>query len=92
MVGHVEDIAVLADMQGKQFGTRIIQALDYIAATVGCYKAILDCHERNEGFYAKCGYQKAGIQMVRSFFFFSFLSFPFPPRSFYFLSVLTPSW
>ncbi|KAF8476889.1 glucosamine 6-phosphate N-acetyltransferase [Kalaharituber pfeilii] len=63
-VGHIEDIAVAKEMQGKQFGLRIIQALDYIAEKIGCYKAILDCSEQNEGFYVKCGYKKAGIQMA----------------------------
>lgn len=37
-VGHIEDIAVAKEMQGKQFGLRIIHALDYIAEQVGCYK------------------------------------------------------
>lgn len=64
MVGHIEDISVAKEMQGKQFGLRIIQALDYIAEKVGCYKAILDCSEKNEGFYVKCGYTRAGVQMV----------------------------
>lgn len=62
--GHIEDIAVSKDMQGKQFGLKVIQALDYIAEQVGCYKAILDCSEKNEGFYVKCGYKKAGVQMA----------------------------
>jgi len=65
--GHVEDIAVLPEMQGRQFGLRLIQALDHIAQKVGCYKAILDCSENNEGFYVKCGYKKAGIQMAHYF-------------------------
>ncbi|KAF8419721.1 glucosamine 6-phosphate acetyltransferase [Tirmania nivea] len=64
VVGHIEDISVAKEMQGKQFGLRIIQALDYIAEKVGCYKAILDCSEKNEGFYVKCGYNKAGVQMA----------------------------
>ncbi|KAL8739793.1 MAG: hypothetical protein Q9190_007438 [Brigantiaea leucoxantha] len=37
-VGHIEDIAVLRDQQGKKLGLRIIQALDFIAKKVGCYK------------------------------------------------------
>ena len=64
VVGHIEDISVAKEMQGKQFGLRIIQALDYIAEKVGCYKAILDCSEKNEGFYVKCGYARVGVQMV----------------------------
>ena len=38
MVGHIEDIAVAADQQGKRLGLRIIQALDWLAERVGCYK------------------------------------------------------
>ena len=87
LVGHIEDIAVAKDQQGKKLGLRIIQALDYVAEKVGCYKvrsselqipigkgaeynfsklsqAILDCSEANEGFYVKCGYKRAGLEMA----------------------------
>jgi hypothetical protein len=37
-VGHIEDIAVAKDQQGKKLGLRIIQALDFMASKVGCYK------------------------------------------------------
>jgi hypothetical protein len=37
-VGHIEDIAVAKDQQGKKLGLRIIQALDFVAEKVGCYK------------------------------------------------------
>jgi GNAT superfamily N-acetyltransferase len=37
-VGHIEDIAVAKDQQGKKLGLRIIQALDFVAESVGCYK------------------------------------------------------
>jgi glucosamine-phosphate N-acetyltransferase len=91
MVGHIEDIAVEKNQQGKKLGLRIIQALDYVAAQVGCYKvcvfflffllahgsvavsrynadlglqSILDCSEVNEGFYVKCGFKRAGLEMA----------------------------
>ncbi|KAL5598342.1 hypothetical protein BROUX41_003599 [Berkeleyomyces rouxiae] len=64
LVGHIEDIAVAKDQQGKKLGLRIIQALDFIAAKVGCYKSILDCSEANEGFYIKCGFRRAGLEMA----------------------------
>ncbi|KAH7309149.1 acyl-CoA N-acyltransferase [Stachybotrys elegans] len=63
-VGHIEDIAVAKDQQGKKLGLRIIQALDFVAEKVGCYKSILDCSEANEGFYIKCGFRRAGLQMA----------------------------
>jgi len=64
MVGHIEDIAVAKDQQGKKLGLRIIQALDFVAEKVGCYKTILDCSEANEGFYVKCGFKRAGLEMA----------------------------
>lgn len=63
-VGHIEDIAVAKDQQGKKLGLRIIQALDDVARQVGCYKTILDCSEANEGFYVKCGFKRAGLEMA----------------------------
>lgn len=63
-VGHIEDIAVDKNQQGKKLGLRIIQALDYVAENVGCYKSILDCSEANEGFYVKCGFKRAGLEMA----------------------------
>ena len=114
LVGHIEDIVVNKDQQGKKLGLRIIEALDFIAEKIGCYKVrlnltiappsfpstssslplplfppfylpipsplesirpqlthqpnttqtILDCSETNEGFYVKCGYKRAGLEMA----------------------------
>lgn len=38
LVGHIEDIVVNKDQQGKKLGLRIIEALVFIAERVGCYK------------------------------------------------------
>ena len=43
LVGHIEDIVVNKDQQGKKLGLRIIEALDYIAEKVGCYKVSSPC-------------------------------------------------
>ncbi|KAL4944099.1 hypothetical protein BDV06DRAFT_116594 [Aspergillus oleicola] len=64
LVGHIEDIAVEKGQQGKKLGLRVIQALDYVAEKVGAYKTILDCSETNEGFYLKCGFKRAGLEMA----------------------------
>ncbi|EXJ62856.1 glucosamine-phosphate N-acetyltransferase [Cladophialophora yegresii CBS 114405] len=64
LVGHIEDIAVAKNQQGKKLGLRIIQSLDAVAEKVGCYKSILDCSEANEGFYVKCGFKRAGLEMA----------------------------
>jgi glucosamine-phosphate N-acetyltransferase len=37
--------------------------LSAVAKEIGCYKVILDCSPENEGFYQKCGYEKAGTEM-----------------------------
>ena len=41
LVGHIEDIVVNKDQQGKKLGLRVIEALDYIAEKIGCYKVCL---------------------------------------------------
>ncbi|KAL9580235.1 MAG: hypothetical protein Q9203_006383, partial [Teloschistes exilis] len=64
LVGHIEDIAVAKDQQGKKLGLLLIQTLDHIAQKVGCYKTILDCSDANEGFYLKCGFKRAGLEMA----------------------------
>jgi glucosamine-phosphate N-acetyltransferase len=46
-VGHIEDIAVSKDMQGKKLGLRVIHALTSISEKVGCYKTILNCSDDN---------------------------------------------
>jgi glucosamine-phosphate N-acetyltransferase len=38
LVGHVEDISVRRDQQGKKLGLKLIQALEGIGKAVGCYK------------------------------------------------------
>lgn len=39
--GHIEDIAIKKEAQGKRFGIKLLEALDFIAAKVGCYKVSL---------------------------------------------------
>jgi glucosamine-phosphate N-acetyltransferase len=64
-VGHIEDIAVSCDMQGKKLGLRIIQALTHISEGVGCYKTILNCSDSNMPFYEKCGFEKRENEMAK---------------------------
>ncbi|CAG8508392.1 9951_t:CDS:2 [Dentiscutata heterogama] len=64
LVGHIEDIAVDKNQQGKKLGLRIIQALKHIGAKTGCYKVILDCSEENVPFYEKCGFTRKECEMV----------------------------
>lgn len=46
-VGHIEDIAVDKNQQGKKLGLRVIQALTTISENSGCYKTILNCSDAN---------------------------------------------
>ena len=63
-IGHIEDIAISKDQQGKKLGLKLIHALDDVAVNVGCYKSILNCSEMNEGFYMKCGFKRASVEMA----------------------------
>ena len=66
-VGHIEDISVATTEQGKKLGKTMILELTEIAGREGCYKVILDCDEKNAGFYEKCGYSVAGVEMTKRF-------------------------
>ena len=63
LVGHIEDIAVNPEYRGKQLGKVLINHLSALGSALGCYKVILDCDEKNVGFYEKCGYTRAGVEM-----------------------------
>ncbi|KAJ7043088.1 acyl-CoA N-acyltransferase [Mycena alexandri] len=64
-VGHIEDIAVDKQQQGKKLGIRIIDALTHISESVGCYKTILNCSDANIPFYIKCGYERKENEMAK---------------------------
>ncbi|KAF9062995.1 acyl-CoA N-acyltransferase [Rhodocollybia butyracea] len=65
-VGHIEDIAVDKNQQGKKLGLKIIQCLTEISEKeLGCYKTILNCSDANIPFYEKCGYQKKENEMAK---------------------------
>lgn len=53
LVGHVEEISVAKEHQGKGLGLKMIQALDGVGKNVGCYKNILNCGAQNEPFYVR---------------------------------------
>lgn len=63
LTGHIEDIAVNGQFQGKKLGKKLIDHLSQYGLTNGCYKVILDCAEKNIGFYEKCSFYQAGIEM-----------------------------
>jgi len=64
-VGHIEDVVVDKACRGQKLGKRIIDFLTNEAKIFGCYKIILDCDEKNIGFYQKCDYSKKGAFMAK---------------------------
>ena len=62
-VGHIEDIVIDSNYNGRGYGKHLIHFLTNFAKQEGCYKAILDCSQKVKGFYEKCGYVEKNISM-----------------------------
>ena len=62
-LGHIEDICVKSEHQGKGYGKKMIHKLVQQAKEKGCYKVTLVCNENVKPFYEKCGLEIRGIQM-----------------------------
>lgn len=56
--GHIEDVAVAKELQGKGIGRLVVKALLEHAEKKGCYKTILDCSDDLVPFYEKLGFKK----------------------------------
>ncbi|KAJ9614247.1 Glucosamine-phosphate N-acetyltransferase-like protein [Cladophialophora chaetospira] len=61
--GHIEEVSIAKDQQGKKLGQKMLAALDSVAINLGCYKTILDCGPEKEPFYVKCKYHNSGCEM-----------------------------
>jgi len=58
LVGHIEDVVVSKEYQGKGIGKELIlQVLDY-AKKNNCYKTILDCSDSVKPFYERIGFKR----------------------------------
>ena len=57
MVGHIEDVAVDKNFQGRGIGEKIVKYLLEYAKNRGCYKTILDCTDDVIPFYEKMGFK-----------------------------------
>jgi len=66
-VGHIEDIVVDEKYRGRNLGKKIIEYLIDMSNKSGCYKAILDCSDKNVEFYKKCGFEQKGVEMALYF-------------------------
>ena len=62
-VGHIEDVAVRKEYQGKGVGQKIVKALLEYAKKEGCYKTILDCTNDLISFYEKIGFKRHSDSM-----------------------------
>ena len=57
-IGHIEDIVVDSNVRGKNLGRIIVECLTRIAfQEENVYKVILDCSDKNVGFYEKLNYK-----------------------------------
>jgi glucosamine-phosphate N-acetyltransferase len=58
LVGHIEDVVVSKEHEGKGIGFRIIQTVLEYAKNQGCYKTILDCDDKVKPFYERLGFKR----------------------------------
>jgi glucosamine-phosphate N-acetyltransferase len=55
-VGHIEDVVVNKEYQGKGIGEKIVKYVLKYAKDEDCYKTILDCVDEVKPFYEKLGF------------------------------------
>lgn len=58
LVGHIEDVVVSKEHEGKGIGFKIMQAVLEYAKSQGCYKTILDCNDKVKPFYERLGFKR----------------------------------
>ena len=63
LVGHIEDVVVNKEFQGKKIGEKIMKYLIEIAKNRGCYKTILDCTDDVKPFYEKLGFKQVANEL-----------------------------
>lgn len=67
--GRIEDVVVHKDYRGKHLASLLIELLNCLGNSLGCYKLSLDCKPHLTGFYGKFGYnQETALYMVQRFF------------------------
>ena len=57
-VGHIEDVVVSKEYQGKGIGEKLIHTLLEYAKKNNCYKTVLDCSDEVKPFYEKIGFKR----------------------------------
>ena len=62
-VGHIEDVVVSKEFEGRGIGIKLVTSLLEIANTRNCYKTILDCSDELIPFYERIGFKLESKQM-----------------------------
>jgi len=57
LVGHIEDVVVRKDYEGKGIGIKLVTSLLERAKEKNCYKTILDCKDDVKQFYERIGFK-----------------------------------
>ena len=56
-VGHIEDVVVRKDYEGKGIGIKLVTSMLECAKEKNCYKTILDCKDDVKQFYERIGFK-----------------------------------
>jgi len=62
-VGHIEDVVVSKEFEGKGIGMLLVTSLLTRAKSNNCYKTILDCKDELIPFYERIGFKQEANQM-----------------------------
>ena len=57
LVGHIEDVVVRKDYEGKGIGIELVTSMLEYAKRENCYKTILDCKDDVKQFYERIGFK-----------------------------------
>jgi len=57
-VGHIEDVVVRKDYEGKGIGIKLVMSMLERAKEKNCYKTILDCKDDVKQFYERIGFKR----------------------------------
>ena len=60
---HIEDVVVSKESRGLGVASKLLEYSKIYAKNNNCYKIILDCDQKLEGFYKKNGFENKNIQM-----------------------------
>lgn len=67
LVGHIEDVVVSRDVQGRGVGALLVKHASGFAQAKGCYKVVLHCLPELVPFYERLGFRDFNIGMRLDF-------------------------